>query len=84
MPQSKRIRRRLTLQVSEARPANLDERWTRGVRFAHGWSRYFSAVPAYESVQAFEGDPIQLAGYLAAKAAWDAHHHAVNWMEITE
>lgn len=83
MGRPKRIRRRLTLNVTERPPANPDDRWTPGARFAHGWSRYFfSQLAHHEAVKEFGGDAIQLAGYLAAKAAWDAHFHAVNWMEL--
>lgn len=78
MAHRSRIRRKLTLSVSERKPENPNETWTPGQRFATGWQRWLIDG----GLERCYGDPIQIAGYLAAKAAWDAHHHAVNWMEV--
>jgi hypothetical protein len=82
MGRPNRIRRKLTLSVSERRPDNPNETWTPGLRFATGWGLFFSAGSIHGDVDRCNGDPIQIAGFLAAKAAWDAHHHAVNWLEV--
>jgi hypothetical protein len=84
MGRPKRIRRRLSLPVSEPQPANPHETWTPGARFATGWGRFVNggALHAAEAIKECRDDPIQIAGFLAAHAAWDAHYYAVNWMEI--
>lgn len=79
MGRPKRIRRKLCLDVSEA---NLwPETYTPSLRFAEGWQsfRVNRVAPAMPDLG---GDPIKIAGFFAAKAAWDAHHYAVNWIEM--
>jgi hypothetical protein len=73
-----RIRRRLTLTVSEPRqPEGISGP---GERFAEGWQIW--SVLGLAGTSSCGRDPLVLAGYLAAKAAADAHHHAMNWMEL--
>jgi hypothetical protein len=69
MGRPRRIRRRLTLHVSERQPENPNETWTPGQRFATGWQRRMTAA----TVEACNGDPVQIAGFLAANDAWQAH-----------
>lgn len=80
----KRIRRTLALQVSERRPDADGDDNTPGFRFAQGWQNFRIHSFASEGVAACQGDPIAIAGYLAAQAAWNAHHHAVNWIEVAK
>ena len=84
MGRPKRIRRRLTLHVSERQPDNPNETWTPGQRFAHGWGKFLRGSSGPDELAECHGDPIQIAGYLAAKAAWDAHHYAVNWIDPSD
>ncbi len=82
MGASKRIRRKLTLNVSEPRPANPLDDNTPGLRFAEGWGIWtihgtFDGGPARCG-----NDPIKVAGFLAAQAAYNAHHYATNWIEV--
>jgi len=78
MGRPKRIRRMLCLEVGES---NLwPETYTPGLRFAEGWRAF--RINGHLTMPDFAGDQIKIAGFLAAKAAWDAHHHAVNWIEL--
>lgn len=78
MARRERIRRKLTLTVSEARQS--DAVTGPGERFAEGWQIW--SVQGLAGTASCGSDPIMIAGYLAAKSAWDAHHHAMNWMEL--
>lgn len=76
----KRIRRKLTLTVSEPRPAIAGDDNTPGLRFAEGWQVY--SIHGLGGAKHCGNDPIKLAGYLAAEAARNAHHYATNWIEV--
>jgi hypothetical protein len=80
MGRPKRIRRTLAIQVSEPQVEHGDWTATPGQRFATGWALFLSTRSVAGEIDRCNGDPIQIAGFLAAKAAWDAHHHAINWM----
>lgn len=82
MARRNRIRRKLTLSVTEAVRGDPNETWTPGARFAQGWAIFGNRIGLAEGIERCAADPIQIAGYLAAKAAWDAHHYATNWMEF--
>ena len=80
MGRSKRIRRTLAIRVSE--PLVTGSGWTEtpGQRFATGWALFQRSSAVMGDVSECRGDAVAIAGFLAAKAAWDAHHHAVNWL----
>lgn len=84
MPRPNRVRRTLAIRVTETRVAEHLNENSPGQRFAAGWQSYCVHGQFTEEgmASACRGDPIQVAGFLAAKAAWDAHHYAVNWIEI--
>lgn len=76
MAARQRIRRKLTLNVSEPRTHDINDPVNPGVRFATGWQ----LQRGIDGLAECAGDPIKIAGYLAAQAAWDAHHYATNWI----
>lgn len=78
MPRRNRIRRKLTLSVSEPQTGNPLDVTAPGHRFATGWQLCATG----HGTAGCGGDPVTLAGYLAYEAAWNAHHHAVNWLDL--
>ena len=84
MPRPQSTRRTLALRVRERHASGTIAVDSPGQRFANGWALFGSHGQFGEGgLAAICGsDPITTAGFLAAKAAWDAHHYAVNWIEV--
>jgi hypothetical protein len=73
----RRVHRTLSLRVGEYKPVAAPHSYpTPGDRFATGWGLFVR----FRQLKG-QTDPVIVAGFLAARAAWDAYFNAVNTME---